>query len=78
MIFAGWMSGYGNFIKIQHDNGEISCYGHCCELLVSEGDRVYQGQVIAHMGSTGTATAVHVHFEIRVENVQVDPLPYLP
>ncbi|MBR7081520.1 MAG: peptidoglycan DD-metalloendopeptidase family protein [Oscillospiraceae bacterium] len=78
VIFAGWMSGYGNFIKIQHDNGEISCYGHCCELLVSEGDRVYQGQVIAHMGSTGTATAVHVHFEIRVENVQVDPLPYLP
>lgn len=78
VIYAGWAEGYGNIIKIQHDNGDITCYAHCCELLVFEGERVYQGQVIAHMGDTGTASAVHVHFEIRIDNMQVDPLIYLP
>jgi len=78
VIYADWSEGYGYFVKIQHDNGEITCYGHCCELLVSEGERVCQGQVIAHMGSTGTASAIHLHFEIRVDNLQIDPLPFLP
>ncbi len=78
VIFAGWMSGYGNFIQIRHDDGTVTCYGHMCELAACVGERVAQGQVIGYMGDTGTASAVHLHFEVRVDGTQVDPLTFLP
>lgn len=77
VIYAQWASGYGNFIKIQHENGDITCYGHLKKILVEVGDIVYQGDEIGLMGSTGNSTGPHLHFEIRVDGVQVDPSDYL-
>jgi murein DD-endopeptidase MepM/ murein hydrolase activator NlpD len=78
VIKADWYYGYGLLVQIQHDNGDVTYYGHCSELLVREGDRVYQGQVIAHMGETGQASGVHLHFEIRQNDTPVNPLNILP
>lgn len=77
VTYAGWMSGYGNLIIITHDNGNQTYYGHCSSLLVSVGERVYQGQHIAEMGATGRTTGVHLHFEIRINGSTVNPLNYL-
>lgn len=77
VIYADWMEGYGNYVQIRHDDGTVTAYGHCSELLVSVGERVAQGQVIAHMGSTGNSSADHVHFEVIVGGTHVDPLGYL-
>jgi len=68
---------FGYMVQIKHENGDVTLYAHCSELLVSEGERVKQGQQIAEMGNTGTATGVHVHFELIVDGENVDPLPYL-
>jgi murein DD-endopeptidase MepM/ murein hydrolase activator NlpD len=71
-------NGYGNMIQVQHDNGEVTAYAHNSELLVEAGDLVYRGQQIAKMGSTGTASGVHCHFELRIDGVPVNPAKYLP
>ncbi len=78
VIYAQYNSALGNLVKIQHDNGDITWYGHNDELCVSEGDLVGRGQVIAYMGSTGVSTGNHVHFEIHRDGQSVDPLDYLP
>lgn len=78
VILADWYYGYGLLVQIKHDNGDITYYGHCSELFIKKGDKVYQGQVIAHMGNTGESSGVHCHFEIRVNNVPVNPVDYLP
>lgn len=62
---VGWNDGYGKYLKISHPNGTVTLYAHASELLVSQGQSVYKGQVIALMGSTGRATGCHVHFEVR-------------
>ena len=79
VIFAGWSAGgFGNMVRIRHDNGDETLYAHCSKLLVSVGERVYQGQTIARMGSTGVSTGVHLHFELIINGVQIDPMRYLP
>ena len=78
VILSGWNRTFGYYIKIKHDNGQITLYAHCSALLVSEGERVWQGQEIAHMGRTGTASGVHLHYELIINDVNVDPLGYLP
>lgn len=75
---SGWQGGYGNFIAIDHGNGLATCYGHNSRLLVKEGDKVSQGQVIALAGSTGLATGPHVHFEVRRNGTTVNPMSFLP
>ncbi len=75
---SGWQGGYGNFIAIDHGNGLATCYGHNSRLLVKEGDKVSQGQVIALAGSTGLATGPHVHFEVRRKGTPVNPMGFLP
>lgn len=74
---AEWHVGYGNLVEIDHGIGYVTRYGHCSKLLVRVGDVVDQGQEIATMGRTGTATGPHVHFEIRVHGSTVDPLPFI-
>jgi murein DD-endopeptidase MepM/ murein hydrolase activator NlpD len=78
VILADWYYGYGNLVQIKHDNGDVSYYGHCSSMLVTEGERVYQGQEIALMGATGVASGVHLHFEVRQNGEPVDPLTVLP
>jgi len=79
VLFADNYGGFGNLVKIQHENGDITYYAHCSEILVREGDAVFQGDVIAYMGMTGVANGVHVHFEFHPGGGDaVDPLDHLP
>lgn len=76
----GWNGGYGNVIEIDHGNGVITLYGHNKELLVKAGDKVKKGEQISVMGRTGLVygkTGIHVHFEVRVNGVKKNPLPYI-
>jgi murein DD-endopeptidase MepM/ murein hydrolase activator NlpD len=77
VIYAGWMSGYGNLVVIDHGNGLSTAYGHASSLAVSVGQSVAQGQTVSYVGATGHATGPHLHFEVRVNGVAVDPLAYL-
>ncbi|MFR8291179.1 MAG: peptidoglycan DD-metalloendopeptidase family protein [Dysosmobacter welbionis] len=77
VTFAGYKGSYGYLVIIDHGNGEQTYYGHNSSLLVSAGDKVYQGQTIAKAGSTGRSTGSHCHFEIRVNGTQVNPSAYL-
>ncbi len=77
VTYAGWMSGYGNYVIINHENGYQTCYGHNASLLVRVGSRVRKGQQIAKMGSTGRSTGVHLHFEIKKNGVYQNPLNYV-
>jgi murein DD-endopeptidase MepM/ murein hydrolase activator NlpD len=76
---AGWdRSGYGNLVVIAAYDGREYYYGHNSALLVRAGQTVAQGQVIARVGSTGASTGPHLHFEIRVRGVALDPVRSLP
>lgn len=79
VLFADDYYGFGLIVKIQHENGDITYYAHCSQLLVSEGERVAQGQVIALMGCTGVASGNHCHFEVHPGGGEAeDPMDYLP
>ncbi|OLS01450.1 peptidoglycan DD-metalloendopeptidase family protein [Tissierella creatinophila] len=75
--FSGVMGTYGNMIEIDHENGYKTRYAHCSKLLFSPGEGVYQGQVIAKVGSTGRSTGPHVHFEVIKNGVHQNPSNYL-
>lgn len=79
VVRAGYHSGWGNYVRIDHGNGIETLYAHLQNgsMTVSEGDAVSQGQQIGTMGDTGSATGVHLHFEVYVNGLQVDPLPYI-
>lgn len=77
VVSSGWEGAYGYCVTIDHGNGMTTLYGHCSELLVSEGTRVKKGQVIALMGNTGRSTGPHVHYEVHIDGVAVNPASYL-
>ena len=77
VTYAGWMSGYGNYVVINHENGYQTAYGHCASLTVKVGDRVAKGDVVAKMGNTGRSTGTHLHFEVKKNGQYVDPLSYV-
>jgi murein DD-endopeptidase MepM/ murein hydrolase activator NlpD len=77
VIYAGWMSGYGNLVAIDHGGGLATAYAHNSSLFVRVGQSVQQSDTISLSGSTGHSTGPHVHFEVRVNGVPVDPLGYL-
>ena len=77
VTYAGWMSGYGYLVRINHGNGYETYYGHNSSLTVSVGQHVYKGQQIARVGSTGNSTGNHCHFEVRYNGVAKNPLNYL-
>jgi murein DD-endopeptidase MepM/ murein hydrolase activator NlpD len=76
VIYAGWMSGYGNISIIDHGGGIATAYAHQTAIAVGGGS-VSQGQVIGSVGTTGFSTGCHLHFEVRVNGSPVDPLGYL-
>lgn len=74
---AGWGSGYGYVVYINHGDGRQTRYGHLSKVLVSAGQTVAQGQKIALSGNTGISSGPHVHFEILINGSQVNPLKYI-
>lgn len=74
---AGWGSGYGYVVYINHADGRQTRYGHLSKVLVKQGQTVSQGQKIALSGNTGVSTGPHVHFEILINGAQVNPFDYL-
>lgn len=76
VTFAGWRGGYGYLVIVAEGDTEYY-YAHASELNVNQGDQVAMGQIIAKVGNTGNSTGSHLHFEIRVNNEPLDPLPIL-
>ncbi|MBQ3816821.1 MAG: peptidoglycan DD-metalloendopeptidase family protein [Clostridia bacterium] len=77
VIFSGWDGGYGYSIVIDHGNGIKTRYAHASRLLIAAGEKVYAGNTIALVGSTGQSTGNHLHFEVIVNGVNYDPAPYI-
>jgi murein DD-endopeptidase MepM/ murein hydrolase activator NlpD len=75
--FSGVKGGFGNTVEIDHGFGYLSRYAHASRLLVKEGESVKRGQLIALVGSTGASTGAHLHFEVEVDSVHVDPVAFL-
>lgn len=77
VTFAGSKGTYGRLVIIDHGGRKSSYYAHCSSLLVSSGQKVFKGQKIALVGSTGYSTGPHLHFEIRIGGTPVNPLNYV-
>ena len=77
VVKAGWGSGYGYCVYINHEDGRQTRYGHLSKVLVKAGQTVKQGERIALSGNTGISTGPHLHFEILINGSQVNPLKYL-
>lgn len=77
VTFSGRKGGYGKVVDIRHIDGLVTRYAHNSRNLVKEGQLVRQGQKIATVGATGTATGPHVHFEVRRGDKAINPMPYL-
>ena len=77
VIYAGWLGGYGNLVVVDHGNGLATAYAHASTILVGVGQQVSQGETLSLVGSTGNSSGPHLHFEVRVNGVAVDPLLYL-
>lgn len=77
VLLAQTDKSWGKFLLIDHGNGMLTRYAHCSKLLVSQGDRVKRGQVIAKVGDTGNVTGPHLHFEVYEGDQRYNPLNYL-
>ncbi|OLN30099.1 M23 family metallopeptidase [Desulfosporosinus metallidurans] len=71
-------TGYGYHLAIDHGGGFVTLYGHCSKILVTEGQKVKAGDIIAEVGSTGRSTGNHLHFEVRINGEMKNPRSYLP
>lgn len=78
VVYAGWYSGYGYSVVIEHDQGYSTLYGHLNDYSVQKGQYVKGGQTIAYMGNSGNSTGPHLHFEIRKDGVPINPSNMLP
>ena len=78
VIMAGVQGGYGNCVIIDHGDGVSTLYGHMSKINVSKGQQVNRGDIVGLVGSTGTATGNHLHFEVRINGEATNPRPYLP
>ncbi|MEE4201546.1 M23 family metallopeptidase [Erythrobacter sp.] len=74
---ADWFSSYGLYISIDHGADLETRYAHLSRLAVAAGDTVRKGDVIGYVGSTGRSTGPHLHYEVRVDGVAVNPIPYM-
>jgi murein DD-endopeptidase MepM/ murein hydrolase activator NlpD len=75
--FAGYDPGYGKLVSIDNGYGVVTRFGHTSQIYVEVGQRVHRHDVIAAVGNTGRSTGPHVHYEVRVNNVPVDPQNYV-
>ena len=77
VTWSGPNQGYGNLVEISHGNGYVTRYAHNKENLVSAGEKVEKGEVIAIMGNTGRSTGTHVHFEVVRNGLHVNPRSHI-
>jgi murein DD-endopeptidase MepM/ murein hydrolase activator NlpD len=77
VIFSSWKKSYGNYVKISHGNGVVTGYAHNSKILVSVGQHVSKGQIIAKLGTTGRSTGPHLDFGVIRNGIAVNPLMYL-
>jgi murein DD-endopeptidase MepM/ murein hydrolase activator NlpD len=77
VTYAGWESGYGKLVKIQHDFGVETRYGHMSGINVEVGQRVSRGDQIGAMGNTGRSTGTHLHYEIRLGGSPINPMTFI-
>jgi murein DD-endopeptidase MepM/ murein hydrolase activator NlpD len=77
VLLAEWDGDHGNHILIDHTQGIKTQYLHLNKMLVSRGTKVLKGQLIGLVGSTGRSTGTHLHYEVRINDVPVNPRPYL-
>lgn len=77
VVFAGGKGGYGNAVILDHGYGIQTLFGHNSQLFVSEGETVKRGQKISAVGSTGSSTGPHLHYEVRVDGIATDPMNYI-
>ncbi|MDY0236013.1 MAG: peptidoglycan DD-metalloendopeptidase family protein [Gudongella sp.] len=77
VTFSGYSGSYGYMVEIDHENGYVTRYAHNSKLLVKAGERVYRGQQISNMGSTGRSTGSHLHFEVIVNGTHQNPSRYI-
>ncbi|MBR2847956.1 MAG: peptidoglycan DD-metalloendopeptidase family protein [Clostridia bacterium] len=78
VVISTYHSSYGNYVVIDHGGGISTVYAHASKLLVSKGDKVQKGDVIAKVGTTGSSTGYHLHFEFRKDGKYDDPFNYIP
>lgn len=77
VIHAGWENGYGRLVKIRHDYGIETRYGHMSQIRVNVGDRVSRGDRIGDMGNSGRSTGTHLHYEIRIGGEAINPMTFI-
>lgn len=79
VIYTGYDSSRGNWVKVDHGNGVTTQYYHLIDgsIVVTRGQTVKAGQTVGNMGSTGNSTGAHLHFQVEIDGTPVDPLPYL-
>ncbi|MEX0798236.1 MAG: M23 family metallopeptidase, partial [Bacteriovoracaceae bacterium] len=77
ITFAGHKPGFGNFVQIDHGYGIETIYAHAQKVVATNGQRIHRGELIAKVGSTGFSTGPHLHYEVRVNGIAVDPLYFI-
>ena len=77
MIHAGQADGYGNMVEVAHADGVSTRYGHMSRISVSVGEPIRTGQILGALGNTGRSTGAHLHYETRVRDQAVNPIPFL-
>ena len=77
VTYSGWREGYGNTVEIAHDMGYTTLFGHNTALRVKAGQQVKAGDIVALSGQTGYANGPHVHYEVRLNGVPLDPMRFL-
>jgi murein DD-endopeptidase MepM/ murein hydrolase activator NlpD len=77
VTFAQILNGYGNLVDLDHGHGLSTRYGHLAGFAVTDGQHVHRGQIIGYVGATGRATSPHLHYEVRIREVPVNPHKYL-
>ena len=77
VVFTEYNGSYGNLIKVDHGNGVQTWYAHCNKIYSNVGDTVKSGDIIGAVGSTGNSTGPHLHLEIRINSVAINPQKYL-
>jgi len=77
VVFSGREGGFGNMLLVDHGYGIVTRYGHCSSLEAKKGDKVKRGDIIAKVGNTGRSTGPHLHYEVAVNGVAVNPMRYI-